>query len=197
MTARADVQQRSAWLCGILIGGRARRFGGIPKGLLRAPHRQPIVVQLAAAFRSIQPEGEVVLLGRNPAYEELGLVMLQDAGAGLGPIGGLLSLLRHGAARNANALLLGCDLPNLTRRTLYHLTRHFKPPATSLHHAGVWQPMVSLYDSQACLTAIQRRVEARQLGLGSALEALGAHAVRLEASDADELHDWDCPNDLR
>lgn len=186
-----------AWVCGILVGGRARRFGGHPKGLLAAPGGQPIIVQLASAFRRAQPDGEVVLLGRNTAYTKLGLPMLDDTSPDLGPIGGLLSLLRYCSTHRADALLLACDLPHLTSRTLADLMRQFAAPATCVQQDGVWQPMVSLYRPLACLPVLQRRVEQRQLGLTAALKALRAHAVQLDTNRTHEIHDWDCPSDVR
>ncbi len=197
MTAPNGHRSGPQWVCGILIGGRARRFGGQPKGLLPTPDGQPIVAQLTSAFRRAQPDGEVVLLGRHAAYARLGLPMLDDASADLGPMGGLLSLLHYCSTRNASALLLACDLPHLTSHTLAGLMGQFSAPAACVHHDGVWQPMVSLYRPLACLPVLQQRAERGQLGLSAALDALRAHPIELDASQAHELHDWDCPSDVR
>ncbi len=99
-------------LCGIFVGGQAKRMGGYPKGLLpTGSSAQPIVLRLAELARSL--DLPVVLVGQHAAYEHLGLPLLADRPAGVGPLGGLLALLH--AAHGGDVIALACDMPFVTK----------------------------------------------------------------------------------
>lgn len=94
----------------ILAGGRATRLGGGPKGLLHRNGRT-----LAENARDVlQAVTGSVLLVSNEAqpYEALGVPVIADRIAGLGPIGGLEAALAH--ASTPWIIVVACDMPRLT-----------------------------------------------------------------------------------
>ena len=100
---------RNQVVLGVFVGGRGARMGGSAKGLLATPaDGEPFAARLV---RLARPLGEVVLVGDGRAYATLGVAALPDAVVGIGPLGGLLALLRHAERAGAGvAIALACDM---------------------------------------------------------------------------------------
>ena len=99
------VRNRAAY---ILVGGKSSRFGS-DKALLEIEGR-PLVVHLAAIAQ--QAAGSVTLVGQPARYEHLGLPIIPDTQADIGPLAGILAALEH-SSQPWN-LLLACDMPHVT-----------------------------------------------------------------------------------
>jgi molybdopterin-guanine dinucleotide biosynthesis protein A len=112
----------------ILAGGRARRLGGVLKGLLEVGGRAIVERQIDALAPLV---GEVLLVAGDPTpYEHLrGVRLIADRAPGQGPLAGISAAF---AASRADALLVvGCDLPFLDPRLLA-LVRDHAPEAQAV-----------------------------------------------------------------
>jgi molybdopterin-guanine dinucleotide biosynthesis protein A len=190
----AVTEPRSEPLVGIFVGGRARRMGGIAKGLLPAPDGAgPLVLRASGLAQTLALR--VVLVGEHPAYAALGLPMIADAAADAGPLGGLVALLEH--ARGEDVIALACDLPYLDGTLLARLA-HERPDAAILapRRDGRWEPLAARYGA-GVLPSARRRLDARELALQALLAEVGATELPLDAATLPTLDDWDTPADLR
>lgn len=205
---------RSSVLAGVLVGGGGTRMAGaagvsavgVAKGLLEDETGMPIILRTRALLDSLAVP--FVLLGRHPEhaarYDALNLIALADEPPGIGPIGGLLALLRYATRVNpvspfagvGNVLLLGCDMPYLNETLLQRLID--APPATALapYIDGRWQPMFARFAAAAALPCVARRVLAGVTGLQGLLDELQAMRLTLSSGDRQALRDWDCPEDV-
>ncbi len=103
----------------ILIGGQSRRMGYRPKGLLPI-QGCPAVEHIAHALSPISEE--VVLIGNQAAYDGLPWRRLPDCQPGLGPVGGILTALRHAGV--GYCAIVACDMPFVSTALFEYLCRH-------------------------------------------------------------------------
>ncbi len=184
-----------ALVAGVLVGGGSRRFGGVPKGLLRHPSEPTTLVEHAVALcRSVG--AETMLVGCNAAYVGLGVPMLDDAFSQAGPIGGLAALVGYAGSRRV--VTLACDMPYVGLELLSRLI------ARSDQSAGICviprrssglEPLCALYNPHAVRALL---ADALQTGGGSLQWLLARiEKVELEIRGEEEhwLDDWDGPSD--
>lgn len=102
----------------ILAGGRSSRMGRA-KGLLTFGG-EPLVVHAARLLESVsEPRITPIIIGPPEVYANLGIRVIPDDGENLGPLGGISTALR--IATCEWNLIVGCDLPFLTRDWLEFL----------------------------------------------------------------------------
>lgn len=184
-------------LCiGILVGGQARRLGGVAKGLLPTHDGRTVLARLLDEIHTAVPQAAVVLLGDRPEYAPLGLVTLADSPAGVGPLGGLHALLGSGAQ---DAVLLGGDMPYLQASTIKRLVDARCNSAISVKTGSPprWNPMLSRYRCAVVLPTVGAQLARGQYGLYALLNALDADCLPLSAEEETSLQDWDTPADVR
>jgi molybdenum cofactor guanylyltransferase len=187
-------------LFGIFVGGLATRMGGAPKGLLVAPGGdEPIVQRLARLSRDVEPDSQLVLVGRSSAYAGLDLPSVVDDPEGVGPLGGLSALLGAGAAQDAERVVaLACDLPYVTRELIQRLLVEAPgAPALAPRPDGIWQPFFARYAPVPALSAARTAIDSGNRSLHAVLERLGAAELGVSAEEAAALRDWDEPADIR
>lgn len=193
MRADGRPQTSDPLIAGIFVGGEARRFGGFAKGMLPSPSGPPLVEVIEAALRSLGVP--CVLVGRRPAYAICGLPTLDDARAGVGPLGGLIALLEHGAGRDV--LAIACDLPFVTPSLLDRLARaETVSAAVAPRREGRWEPLFARYASGPALRVARRRADRGAYSLQGLLDELAASPLPLAEDEHALLDDWDCPEDL-
>jgi molybdopterin-guanine dinucleotide biosynthesis protein A len=186
---------------GILVGGRGSRLGGVAKGLLTAPDsRSTLIERLLVELAAALPEAPIALLGQAEGYQALGLPALVDNPPGVGPLGGIVSLLEFAEQRGAPAALsLSCDLPRIERAVLSRLASE-EPRAAALVtvQAGVRNPLVARYAVAPALPAARRALHSGSRSVQAVLDALGdgVATLRLTAAEEASLADWDVPEDL-
>jgi molybdenum cofactor guanylyltransferase len=98
----------------ILAGGKARRYEGRIKGLIRLPGGLTIIDRL---IREITSAGiDKIFISANDAevYEQTGLEIMMDVRPGNGPLSGIESALLHLEGRYENILFMPGDLPGIT-----------------------------------------------------------------------------------
>jgi len=194
----SEAVELAAPLVGILVGGRARRMGGQPKGLLRAPGgTERIVPRLLRLCQEALPGARCVLLGGNSAYAELGVPLLDDAAPGAGPLAGLVSLLRAAQAEGrSEVMLLAGDLPRLTAELIERL-RSAELPGLALAPMidGRYQPLFARYGA-ASLPLAEAALASPDRSLQALLRRLNAVTFPLSLADHAALVDWDEPADI-
>jgi molybdopterin-guanine dinucleotide biosynthesis protein A len=184
-------------LGGIFVGGASRRMGQRPKGLLIAPDGRPIVERWCALFRAVG--AEPVLVGRHPAYAAIDVPVLADELEGVGPMGGLVALLRHARAERASAAIaVACDMPYVSERLLRALCTDAQPGASVLaprtEHG--WEPLFARYRPELVLEVAIERARSRDTSMQRLLDAVATTPWTLSAAELAELRDWDQPSDV-
>jgi molybdopterin-guanine dinucleotide biosynthesis protein A len=180
-------------LAGIFVGGPGRRMGGRPKGLLEGPGGVTLVERWRALLGGLGVE--VVLVGDAAAYAGMGLPALADEPAGVGPLGGLVALLRRAADRPA--LAVACDMPFVSQALVARLLA--APGAASIvapRRDGRWEPLCARYDPARVLPLAVARAASPYHSLQRLLEDAGAAPLPLAPHEAAELRDWDSPDDV-
>jgi len=168
---RSDEREKAVCVVGVLIGGRSRRMGR-PKALLPHAEDGTLVEHVVRVAQAVADD--VFLLGD---FEELpaalvNLSRLPDARDDLGPLAGLCSLLQ--AAEDRWALLLACDMPNvsatLPARLLSHATDAVDAVAFARdNRSGLYHSCCALYHPRllpAALDELERGGRSLQALLG-------------------------------
>jgi|RhiMethySRZTD1v2_1073278.scaffolds.fasta_scaffold47100_3 molybdenum cofactor guanylyltransferase len=176
-------------------------MGGIAKGLLSAPQgSETLVERLLRVSDEALGAHPTVLVGEASAYAALGIEVLEDLPAGVGPLGGLCALLDAGVRRETGAVIaLACDMPFVTKELIARLAAHAPDAAlVAPRPGGIWQPLTARYAPAPALSAARDALSNGERALYRVIERLGAGAVELplEPADAPLLRDWDEPSDL-
>ncbi len=182
---------------GILIGGVSRRMGQ-PKAIM--PVGDTTLIERTVAVARVVSE-DVVLLGRPPMDLPPGvggLLVIEDRQPGMGPIGGLESLLRHRSG--GVCILLACDMPNLTSRLLGRLCEvptGFDAAAVRTTESGeqYWHPCCAAY-APSVLPAVERAIADGRHGMIRLLSRLRVQPVELAGDQARWVENWNEPGDV-
>lgn len=124
---------------------------------------QSLLARSIALARSVCES--VAVIGPRGRYSSLGLgvEIIEDAVEPCGPLGGILTGLRH--SQHEYALVLACDLPLMTGRFLQYLVgaalAERPDVVVPVDGSGEYEPLCALY-SRTCLPAIESGIAARQ-----------------------------------
>jgi molybdopterin-guanine dinucleotide biosynthesis protein A len=179
-------------VAGIFVGGRGERMGGAAKGLLTGPYGRPIIEHLRDVLTGLGLE--VVLVGRDPRYEPLGLPAVGDEPAGIGPLGGLIGLLRHAGDRVA--VVVACDMPFVQAPLVGQLLAAPQAPAVAPRRGTRWEPLFARYTPESVLPVASARASRSERSLQGLLDAVGARELVLTEDEWRQLRDWDTPSDV-
>ncbi|HTQ41679.1 MAG TPA: NTP transferase domain-containing protein [Polyangiaceae bacterium] len=179
-------------VAGIFVGGRGERMGGAAKGLLVGPDGRPIIENLRDTLKGLGLE--VVLVGKDPRYEPLGLPVVEDEPGGIGPLGGLIGLLRHAGDRVVVAI--ACDMPFVQAPLVEKLLA--APPASAVapRRGTRWEPLFARYAPERVLSVARERASRGERSLQGLLDAVGAREMALSQDEWHQLRDWDTPSDV-
>ena len=184
---------RQGIIAGVFVGGAGRRMGRCAKGMLEAPGGGTLLERWLGLLPGLGIE-RVLLVGRHEAYEGLGLELIDDDPAGIGPIGGLVALLKASGA--SPALALACDMPFVSPGLLARLLAAQEAAIVAPRRGGLWEPLCARYEPERVLPVVARRIAAGSHALQPLLDEAGAVELPLELNDEDELRDWDAPTDV-
>jgi len=191
---------------GILIGGRSQRMGE-PKALIEYDG----VSLIEHTIATIQPAVDyVVLIGSHLDYDLPAAChrysLLPDAVVGIGPLGGLATLLNQ-CDDDDLALMLACDMPYVSAELVTRLTQACLETDTNYdavvpttpnsdaakrprHH-----PCCALY-RPSCLRAIEQAIEERRYSMMRLLSQLRVTDLPLDHNESRWLTNWNTPDDL-
>lgn len=180
-------------VAGIFVGGAGARMGGAAKGLLVGSDRKTLLARWCELFAELAVP--VVLVGEGEAYAGLSTPALRDEPPAVGPLGGLLALLRHAGA--GHAIAVACDMPWVSRPLLQRLL-HDEPeaPLLAAWQRDRWQPFFARYDAPAVLPVAERCLAEGQRALHTLLAAAGARPLHLSDAELAQLRDWDTAADI-
>ncbi len=135
----------------ILAGGRARRLGGIAKGLLRLDG-EAILHRTLRLFERLFPASLLVTSDPDP-YSDFGVPIVPDALPGKGAPGGLHAALT--ASKTDWVFAAACDMPFPSAEGIA-LLAELRPGADAVmvHWEGRLQPLHSLW-SRRCLATLE------------------------------------------
>ncbi len=147
----------------ILAGGRSSRFGS-NKARAVLPDGRPLILALAAELAPAASSITVVA-ARAGQYEDLGLATLADRRPGLGPLGGLATILAD--PPGDWFFVTACDFVGASADWVGHLaaSRHDAIDCV-LFRDGRPQPLFALYHRRIA-ARVARRLAARRLDLQS------------------------------
>jgi molybdopterin-guanine dinucleotide biosynthesis protein A len=178
----------------ILAGGRARRLGGVHKGLVHVGG-EPIV---ARQLRVLAPltSACAIVAGEPAPYAAVaaayGARLVRDRDPGRGPLSGLDAALAQ--LDGERLILLGCDLPFIDRSLILQL-RDAHPEARVLvpRVEGKAQPLAARYDP-AVAAIVTARLARGALRMMELLDELAPRYLDLEPTRA--LMNVNTPEDV-
>jgi molybdopterin-guanine dinucleotide biosynthesis protein A len=116
----------------ILAGGKARRMGGIPKGMLHTAGRLSLVERLVVHMMRCGMDEIVIAASDARPYTRVGCAVVPDRRTDAGPLAGIEAALLHCAGRYDAVLCLPCDLPALSWKEISALVTAFADTKGSL-----------------------------------------------------------------
>ena len=177
---------------GIFVGGRGTRMGGVAKGLLATESGETLVARWQRLFAALGIR--TVLVGQHEAYGAIEAPTLDDDPPGIGPLGGLVALLT--TAADGRAFAVACDMPFVSIELLEKLAAHpSRAPIVAPRRGEVWEPLFARYDASRVIATARARARRGEHSLQRLLDEAGAEPLPLTSVEADELRDWDRPED--
>ena len=169
----------------ILAGGRARRFGGETKGILRVGGGR-IIDRQVAVLRDIADPVFVVAPDPNP-FADLGLEVTPDIIPGCGALGGIYTAIVR--SPRDRTVIVACDMPFLSAALLGYMAARRDGDLVIPRSRRGYEPLCAVYAS-ACAGPIRRRIEsghfqASQLPEGVEVVEIGPEII--ERYDPDDL----------
>jgi molybdopterin-guanine dinucleotide biosynthesis protein A len=157
----------------LVAGGRARRLGGVPKGLLRL-EGEPIAARSLRLFATLFDEALIV--ANDPApYAALGARVIPDAFPGKGAPGGVHAALA--ASRSEWVFTAACDMPFLSAEAIRFLAeRRAGAPAVVIRWGGRLEGLHALW-SKACLAPLEALLRDGDPSLHDLAHAVSARIV--------------------
>jgi molybdopterin-guanine dinucleotide biosynthesis protein A len=179
-------------LGGILVGGRGTRMGGVAKGLLATSSGETLIARWQRLFSAIGVR--CILVGEHASYRDSGIECIADEPPHIGPLGGLVSLLS--AAGESRAIAVACDMPFVSIELLSKLVAFpSAAPIIAPRRGGRWEPLFARYDAPRVIAAARKRIAAGEHSLQGLLTDVGAEPLPLDASEWEQMRDWDRPED--
>jgi len=173
-------------------------MGGRVKPDLRAPDSGERIVERwlrLARERSLA----CVLVGSHPEMAPLAPAprRLDDAPAGVGPLGGLRALL---IAAQGPAIALGGDMPFVTGPLLERLATQASSAAVLAARdaeTGRWQPCFARYDAARVLPVLDGLLREGGRSFQALFARLDVEEMLLTDEEQAQLRDWDTPADMQ
>ncbi|HWL84974.1 MAG TPA: molybdenum cofactor guanylyltransferase [Polyangiaceae bacterium] len=188
----------TATVLGIFVGGRARRMGGFPKGLLPASRDGESIVRHLVRLAD-ECDMDPVFAGDASPYVDVALdvAVLADCPAGVGPLGGLVALLAHAGDRAV--ITLACDMPFVTGDLLRRLRDapcNAAIVAARRTEVGPFEPFLARYDAVRVAPVLADQLRKGARSFQELFARFDIEPWPLTADERAMWNDWDTPNDL-
>jgi len=182
---------------GVLAGGKGKRLGGRPKGLLEAAPGICIMEKQVAELVSSGIE-EVIILANDPRpYRSFGPNIVSDLRIGIGPLGGIEAAVSHYTSWFKATLFLPCDLPGITAGEIRILKDSFVKAkagvAVAVARGILQEPLCAVVDNEL-LPAITKAIDEGKRRVGEVWQNLGA--VFVPFSNPEPFFNVNTPGDL-
>ena len=186
---------QAGWTGVVLAGGRSSRMGR-DKALIEIGGR----TLLQRALTTLAPQvDELLVIGDPVKYGHAAARVIADDVPGVGPLGGIVTAMRH--AHHARLLVLACDMPHVNLQLVERLKQGLSPDRSALVPVcdGHVEPLAAAYHRR-CLPLFEEQVRRNALKLSDALEAAGATFVQIcpgeDGWPVDLFRNINAPGDL-
>lgn len=160
----------------ILAGGKSSRFGSDKARALI--DGRPLVSRVAENLKTVA-SSVTVIADVAAKYSDLGLETIADDTAGLGPLGGLKTALRHRG--DGWLFLTACDVVSFKPQWIELLQRGAAPGSNAVaFKTDMWQPLPALYHSSIA-ALVEKHIAADRRALWKLLDAAQSVALPLPA----------------
>lgn len=183
------------WTGVVLAGGQSSRMGQ-DKALMEIEG----TTMLDRAIERLRPHcREILVIGDPDKYSLEHATVVPDDRPGLGPLGGLVTALRH--ARYVRTLVIACDLPNINDRLLYLLKAELVGDRDAIvpNHSGMLEPMAAAYHRHA-IEAFTAQLDKGELKMSKALDTVRTAYTDVEPGEqgwpTDLFRNINAPGDL-
>jgi len=109
----------------ILSGGKSKRLGGIPKGLLEVSEGVCMIERLRRILLALDLNSIVISANEPALYARFDLPVLLDHDVNIGPMAGILAALSYFEPKCSAILMLPCDMPFLSKNDIHRLIQTF------------------------------------------------------------------------
>jgi molybdenum cofactor guanylyltransferase len=179
------MQVEQGWTGVVLAGGRSSRMGR-DKAMIPWEGR----TLLGHALALLDPHvDELLVIGDPITYAQEHDHVVPDAIPGAGPLGGVITAMRH--ATHDRLLVLACDMPRVPDRLWKRLRSGLAHPISAFVPVcdGRVQPLAAAYHRR-CLPVFEALVDRSELKMVHALEQVRATFTQLCPGE----DEW--PNDM-
>lgn len=181
----------------ILAGGKARRLGGITKGMLRADGSLSLVERLVVHMMCSGVDEIIIAANDERPYTRIGCAVVRDQRTDAGPLAGTEAALEYFTGRYDGVLCLPCDLPSLSSKEMSALIAVFAdtggPVVFAETEDSARHPLCAVVRTDL-LDGISDALDRGERGVGALWLQLGGAAVHFEDSNA--FVNLNSPNDL-
>ena len=140
----------SKLVCGLLAGGRARRYGGRAKGLLDSGQATAMIDRLISQVTAAGISRIVIVANDAAAYANYGCEVIGDLRRDIGPLGGIEAALAHFTGKAEAVLILPTDLPGLGADEIRTLATAYAESPQKIAVAATgkdsWHPLCAIVD---------------------------------------------------
>lgn len=179
----------AAFAGAVLCGGRSSRMGR-DKALL--PHLgTPMAVRVADTLHECGCVEVVAVGGDGAGLVAVGLPFVADTHPGEGPLGGVITALRHFIDRDAVAVV-ACDLPGLSASSMRSLFDSLAGHDVAVAMGDQLQPLCAVWRPQI-VSELLRTFDAGERSMRGAMGGLLVATVTLPGRD---LVNVNAPDDL-
>ncbi len=194
----------------ILAGGKARRMGGIAKGMLGVPNAEfcvggplplggslSLIERLVVHLMRAGVEEIIIVANDDRPYLRIGCAIVPDGRVDAGPLAGIEAALGYFADRYDAVLCLPCDLPSLSSKEMSALIAAFVDTGGPVIFAetedGTRHPLCAVVRADL-LDGVSAALDRSELAAGDLWDQLGGFTIHFD--DPNAFVNLNSPGDL-
>lgn len=163
----------------ILSGGKSSRLGH-EKGLAEF-RGKPLISYAVETLKSVTDTLLISANNRLEEYSRFGYEIVRDERKGIGPVGGLLSTLKH--SKTEQNLVLSCDMPFVNAGLMNYLLLNVQEYdiVVAVHGKDSLEPLCGCY-SRNVIDVLERQISKGNYKLRDVFPQVRFKALRIEPS---------------